>query len=144
MIILFEFLKNNHFQIVFILDAFNRWTFPKGHIEEGEDQVEALEREIKEEIGLEEVKVIKELGEREYIANEPGKEAVRRKVTDFLVEASGKTEIKLEKSPGIKDAQWFDLDKIAELKRYKDCEYVLQEAINYLKGKGIKKGTSNE
>jgi len=128
--------KNNHFQIVFILDAFGRWTFPKGHVEEGEDSVEALEREIKEEIGLEEIKVIKELGEREYIANEPGKKAVERKVTDFLVEASGKTEIKLEKSPGIKDAKWFSLDEIAELRRYKDCEYVLQEAINHLKGKG--------
>lgn len=130
--------KNKSFEIALILDAFEHWTFPKGHVESKETLEQALIREIKEEINLDEVNVIKELGEREYLVNDSEKNQVRKKVTDFLVEATGKTEISPGKSPGIKEAKWFNFSKIRELKRYEDCEYALEETINYLS-----KGTSN-
>ena len=34
------------------------WDFPKGHIEEGEKEDETVKREIKEETGIEDVKII--------------------------------------------------------------------------------------
>ena len=41
------------------------WGFPKGHIEKGENEEETVKREIKEETGLDDIKIIK--GFREYI-----------------------------------------------------------------------------
>lgn len=41
------------------------WSFPKGHIEEGENDLDAIIRETKEETGLN-VDVIKKLPDLEY------------------------------------------------------------------------------
>ena len=54
--------KNNEIEILFIQDAKNRWTIPKGHIEPGENARQTAEREIMEETGLKEVKVMNWLG----------------------------------------------------------------------------------
>jgi len=128
--------KNNKYQFALILDAFDYWTLPKGHMEENETFAQTLLREIEEEIGLKNVRLIKELGKREYIAKDPKKGKIKRIVNDFLLEAFGEnTELKIEKSEGIKDGKWFDMEKVLELKRYKECEPALQEAIKYLKKK---------
>ncbi len=49
-------------EILLIQDAKDRWTIPKGHIEEGEQAKETAEREIKEETGLQKVQVLNWLG----------------------------------------------------------------------------------
>src|SRR5690348_18284705 len=49
-------------EILLTQDAKNRWTIPKGHIEEGESAKETAEREIREETGLQEMKVLNWLG----------------------------------------------------------------------------------
>jgi 8-oxo-dGTP pyrophosphatase MutT (NUDIX family) len=36
----------------------NYWSFPKGHLEEGEDELAAARREVLEEVGLSDVEVI--------------------------------------------------------------------------------------
>lgn len=40
------------------------WEFPKGHIEEGEDEITTAEREVEEETGLKDLRIIE--GFREY------------------------------------------------------------------------------
>ena len=40
----------------------NSWSLPKGHIEKGEDELEAARREIYEESGIKEVLPVKKLG----------------------------------------------------------------------------------
>ncbi|NUN11813.1 NUDIX domain-containing protein, partial [Candidatus Micrarchaeota archaeon] len=37
------------------------WTFPKGHVDEGETHLETAERECKEETGLKTIKLVKEI-----------------------------------------------------------------------------------
>ena len=118
--------KENNYQIVFVLDIFDCWTLPKGHLEKGEKPEDAALREIREETGLKNLKIIKKLGERTY------KDGIK-KVTDFLVEADSKDNLKAEKSSGIKDVKWFNLDGILSLKQYKEVKKTIESAIDYLK-----------
>ena len=50
---------------VLIVDQIGSWSLPKGHIEQGEDALEAAKREIYEESGVEILELIKELGSYE-------------------------------------------------------------------------------
>lgn len=126
--------KNSDYQIALVRDIFGYWTFPKGHIEKGEDLEKALLREIKEEIGLENLKIIKNLGERIYKAKDREKGGyIRRKVTDFLLESASDKELKIEESPGLKEARWFSLDEIPSLRQYKETKEILQKVIEHLK-----------
>jgi len=125
-------LISGRYQIALLLDAFDRWTLPKGHAEANETAEETALREVKEELGLEDLKIVTKLGEREYVAHEPDKGAIRRKVIDFLIAATGQTELKIEKSGGIKDGRWFNLDEIAGLKQYSRVRPVLETIIEVL------------
>lgn len=55
-----EFSKQ--IEILLIQDAKHRWTIPKGHVEENEESRDTAEREIREETGLQEMKVMNWLG----------------------------------------------------------------------------------
>ena len=121
------------FQIALLKDAFERWTLLKGHAEKDETPEQTVLREVKEELGLDNLKIIKKLGEREYIAHEPEKGAVKRKVIDFLLEAPENSELKAEQSSGIKDAKWFNLNEISELKQYHQVKPVIEAVIVFLK-----------
>ena len=39
-------------------DSYGKWTFPKGHVEAGEDIEEAAARETLEELGLREIRLL--------------------------------------------------------------------------------------
>ena len=121
------------FQIALLKDAFERWTLLKGHAEKDETPEQTVLREVKEELGLDNLKIIKKLGEREYIAHEPEKGAIKRKVIDFLLEAPENSELKAEQSSGIKDAKWFNLNEISELRQYQQVKPIIEAVIVFLK-----------
>ena len=50
--------KTKDIEILLVQDAKNRWTIPKGHIEQGETARQTAEREIKEETELKQRKCI--------------------------------------------------------------------------------------
>lgn len=124
--------KDGVWQIALLLDVFGRWTLPKGHAEGNETPEETALREIKEELGLTDLKIIKKIGERKYVAHEPDKGMIKRQVTDFLLEAPENAELKVEKSSGIKDAKWFKLEEISDLKQYQRVRSSIEEAIKTL------------
>ena len=115
-----------------ILDSYDHWTFPKGHIEKGEKPAVAAAREVGEEIGLENLKVIKELDKIDYWFKMKG-ELFHKFVYYFLMEASSQTALKPQ-TEEIKAAKWFSPEEARAILGYKkDSEELLKKALNELK-----------
>ncbi len=117
---------------VLILDSYDQWTFPKGHIEKGEKPALAATREVGEEIGLNNLEIIKDLGKTDYWFRLSG-DLLHKYVYYFLMKAP--TEGKLEPQRNeIKDAQWFNPAKAREILGYKkDSLPILDRAFFELK-----------
>lgn len=110
-------------------DVFGFWTLSKGHLEDGENVRQGTERELKEELGLTKLEFKDELGVNEYIASDPKRGPVRRRVSYFLVETP-EEKLKLGTSGGLDDAGWFSVEELKELKIYPDIRPILEKAIS--------------
>ncbi len=103
------------------------WSFPKGHIEPGEDRLAAARREVKEESGVSELEFIKELGH--YSRHRIGRNgledrSVLKKITWFLFYT--KQRVLAPTDPHNPEARWVKLDQVAGLLTHpKDKEFYL-------------------
>jgi diadenosine hexaphosphate hydrolase (ATP-forming) len=89
--------KQGAVEILMIRDSKGRWTIPKGHIEEGETARHTAEREVREETGLQEMKVLDWLGKINFRYRR-GNSLVLMTTEIFLIEAKGDTnKLKAEK-----------------------------------------------
>ncbi|HUS26297.1 MAG TPA: NUDIX domain-containing protein [Nevskiaceae bacterium] len=102
-------------EILLIQDAKNRWTIPKGHVEPNEEPKQTAEREIREETGLQEMKVFNWLGKVNFRYRR-GQTLVLMTMHIYLVQGLGDTN-KLHPEDWLNDIRWFPahqaIDKIA-------------------------------
>lgn len=92
----------------------NDWSFPKGHVEPGENQFDTMLREIKEETGVI-GKVISPLPDMEYL-NSKG-DGVRLHM--YLLRAE--TEKLIEEHEGDK-LEWIDLNEVTDKLTYQNLK----------------------
>ena len=120
-------------EVLLIKDSYGRWTWAKGHIEEGETPEEAAVREISEETGLKELKILKELGKQEYFFTLKGEKTFKT-VHVFLVEASGGEELNIQISE-IQEGKWYSPEDALDRIEYKDSKPLLKKGIEiFLRG----------
>ncbi|MCH7883157.1 transcription antitermination factor NusB [Patescibacteria group bacterium] len=116
----------------FVHDVFGYWTLSKGHLEEGKDVGAGTIKKLKEELGIKHIELADEIGVNEYIASDPQKGPILRRVTYFLAETPDK-ELKLRRGGGLDDARWFKSDELDELKMYDDIRSLFKKAHDQLK-----------
>lgn len=118
--VVFRHAKNdkNKLEILLIQDSKGRWTIPKGHIEEGESARETAEREIREETGLQEMKVGSWLGKINFRYRR-GSSLVLMTTEIFLVKAAGDTD-KLQPEKWMTSLAWMPANEALDKIEYED------------------------
>jgi 8-oxo-dGTP pyrophosphatase MutT (NUDIX family) len=133
--IVFRRNKEGEVEILLIQDSKDRWTIPKGHIEEGETAQETAVREIGEEAGLEQTKVICWLGKIHF--------RYRRLTTlvlmttqIYLVQAQGDTN-KIKKEEWMNGIKWFPFQEALDRIEYEDIGKLMLLAMQRIRHAGL-------
>jgi ADP-ribose pyrophosphatase YjhB (NUDIX family) len=110
--------KSGQLEILLIQDAKNRWTIPKGHVEEGEEPKQTAKREIQEETGLQEMKMYNWLGKVNFRYRRTHT-LVLMTMHLYLVQGQGDTD-KLKGEDWMTDIAWMPAAEAVEKIAYDD------------------------
>ncbi len=130
-------------EIIYLLLHYQsgHWDFPKGHVEEREKDEDTLRREVKEETGIEEAKILPGFKKQiRYFYRAKGDEAERLKKQKksanimkrvvYHIAETKQEEVKL--SFEHIGCVWLSYEKALERITYKNSKDVLKEANRYL------------
>lgn len=115
--------KTKQIEILLVQDSKNRWTIPKGHIEPGEKPRRTAEREIGEETGLKEMKVMGWLGKVNFRYRRQDI-LVLMSMQIYLVQALGDTN-KLNKEDWMNGIDWYSTKETLDKIEYEDIGKVI-------------------
>lgn len=118
-------------EILLIQDAKDRWTIPKGHIEEGETAQQAAKREIGEEAGLYDVEVIGWLGKIHFRYRRLER-LVLMTTQIYLVRAKGNTDA-IKKEEWMNGIKWFTFHDALEEIEYEDIGKLMLLAMKKIR-----------
>jgi ADP-ribose pyrophosphatase YjhB (NUDIX family) len=110
--------KTGELEILLIKDAKNRWTIPKGHVEEGEEPQDTAAREIREETGLQEMEVYNWLGKVNFRYRR-NHTLVLMTMHIYLVKGIGNTD-RLHPEDWLSDIQWLPATTAVDSIAYED------------------------
>ncbi len=118
-------------RFLLIRDPYENWGLPKGHLEGGETPVEAALREVTEETGLSELRVVDQLPTIDWYFRDRGK-LVHKFCHFFLIECvAGEPVPQLDE--GISECIWRNLDEALTTVSYANAREVLRAAGERLK-----------
>lgn len=123
--------ENNKLKFLIIKQTDGYWGFPKGHVEDGETEIETAIREIKEETNID-VEIDDKF--RKVITYSP-REGVMKDVVFFIGKAISFDLIIDSKE--LLDAKWVNFIDAKDYFKYQDTIQVYEDALKYL-------GVSNE
>lgn len=107
---------NREGEVLMVSQHGTSWSFPKGHIEEGEDALTAAKREIHEESGPIDLELIKNLGtySRYKIGKDGGEDSSELKtITMFLFKTNQDSLKPID--PENPEARWIRVSQVTDL-----------------------------
>jgi 8-oxo-dGTP pyrophosphatase MutT (NUDIX family) len=104
------------------------WSFPKGHIEPGEDSSQTAIREVAEETGID-AEVLEPLGEIDFWFMADGSR-IHKTVHHFLMLARGGS--LSDEDPEVESVEWFPISEVSARLAYGDERDLLVKARSLL------------
>ncbi len=116
---------NSDGEVLVVSQNGNSWSLPKGHVDEGEELIDAAIREIEEESGITHLDFIRQLGkyQRYKIGKDGGEDQTELKhITMFLFETNERALRPID--PQNPEARWVNPDDVPALLTHpKDKEF---------------------
>jgi len=109
-----------------IRDSYRNWGFPKGHVEEGESEVDAARREVGEETGLAELIDRAPAMDIDWFFRFRG--TLIHKTCAFFVFESPHGEASPQEEEGISACRWLPFDEALRVLSYANAREVLRVA----------------
>ena len=104
------------------------WVLPKGRVEPGETLKQTALREVEEETGLKNFKIIREIGLVRYIFFwRPDNVNYKKTVHYFLMRLNGQNEIKME--PDFAEFAWRNTEEAAKLLTFENDRRIVRSII---------------
>ena len=119
-------IKNRKVLLVYEKNT-NFWGFPKGHMEEGESEIQTALREVKEEVGLE-VDIDKE---KRYELNYIIRDEIE--TTTVLYIARTKSEEIIIQESEIQNIKWCDFDEALNTLTFENWKEMFKKVIKDIK-----------
>jgi len=123
--------KSDQVEILLIQDAKDRWTIPKGHIEEKETPRDTAEREVREETGLQHIKVLGWLGKINFRYRRANS-LVLMSTEIFLIEALQDTD-NLKPEDWMNGIKWFSTAEALDKIEYEDIGKIILLALKQIR-----------
>jgi len=122
--------RDGRLDVLLITDSYGKPAFPKGHVEKGETIEEAALRETKEEVNLEDLKIITKIGVTKFWFTAGG-ERVHKTLHLFLMESEDPA---AEPSPQyeIQGCEWVPIEEFIKVKTYKNLEPMIKKAVKLI------------
>ena len=127
--VVFHRTSDNKIEYLLLKHQLGHWDFPKGHIEKGETVEKAARREIKEETGLERVRIVSEFKERVQYIYKWENETRFKTVVFFLAQSNTK---KVQISSEHLGFKWAFYDKAIDMCKFSTQKELLEKVNNFL------------
>ena len=122
------YLEGDKEQILLIKHANSgHWSFPKGHVEAGETELETAVREIKEETGVD---ALVDTRFRQVVTYSPKKDVLKDVIYFFATTDNDATE---KQESEVSEIMWVDIDKALNSVSYRNDKELITKAIRFYK-----------
>lgn len=116
-------------QILLLQHEAGKWMLPKGTIEAGETPEAVALREVAEETGLRNVRIVQDLGEERYLFFWKTEDTYYDKTVHYyLMEFLGGEETRPQREEGFIRCDWVAVSEALERIRYKETREVVRRA----------------
>jgi bis(5'-nucleosidyl)-tetraphosphatase len=122
--------QDNGIKFLLIQQTQGHWSFPKGHPNNDENEIDAAKRELYEETGIKNILIVPNLRLEENYFFKKGKTTIYKTVVYFLGEVTD-TKVDIQEEE-VQDYRWVSYEEGINLITFKEAKKLLSQAYEFL------------